>query len=114
MKNRENTTSTACIPRKRCFSRNSPARVARDLHIPQSWIWWWIYSGKLPHKLINGNVQIDIGAVHLLMAGPEASIEAYEVTGEPITCALRASYLKVIWKEAPGGLFSVEPKEKSA
>jgi len=87
-----NTTYISAVLRgdqrsKRFTYRHSVAGAAREISIPVSWIWFWLFANRLKSKIWLRKVWVRLESVLALSADPRAVRDASYATGEFLTSA---------------------------
>ena len=65
--------------------RHSVAGAARELGIPQSWIWAWLVLFRLKSQMRLRKIWVKIEAVQAMFGDPVALRDAFYATGESLT-----------------------------
>ncbi len=88
----QTTTHASAILRgdqrsKRFTYRHSVAGAAREIGIPVSWIWFWLFAKRLKSKIWLRKIWVRLESVLALSADPKAVRDASYATGEFLTSA---------------------------
>lgn len=79
--------STFHVRSNRFLYRHTPAGAAEELAIPETWIWFWIWNGRLNAKRWDGRAWVCLEHVRELLEDPddrENAMEAANASLEPV------------------------------
>jgi hypothetical protein len=65
--------------------RHSVAGAAREIGIPVTWVWFWLFAKRLKSKMWLRKVWVRLESVRKLFADPQALRDAFYATGEFLT-----------------------------
>jgi hypothetical protein len=65
--------------------RHSVAGAAKEVGIPATWIWYWLFAKRLKSKIWLRKVWLRLEAVQKLVADPDALRDGSYATGELLT-----------------------------
>lgn len=65
--------------------RHTVAAAARELAIPEGYLWSWLLSGRLKYRERLGRIWVKLSQIECLLANRKAVFEALCATGEPIS-----------------------------
>lgn len=93
--------------------RHSVPLAARELGIPQAWLWFWLCQGRIRAKKWVWGYWVRLEDVRKLLLDPESVYRAFEATGEPIRSQAAAELVLSKWRRLPKEIWH-SPQLKAA